>query len=453
MLDAIDPIARPHVALMRLLVAALLGGLIGVERERAEGRGAREQFAGVRTFPLFALLGAVLALVSGQVGAAVVSGFAAVAALVVASYLRTSVEGAVGATTETAALLTYWVGVLAGGGALLLAGALGIGMAVLLASKARLEAFTRALTAEELTAALVLAVIAAVILPVLPDARYGPWGVWNPRHLWGMVVIVCALSFAAFVAMRVWGHARGLFVSGILGGLVSSTAATVSFASRSREEPAQAAALGVAAGLASLVMLVRVAILAALAGPEVLPHLGPFLLAALLGGGTAVAAAPRRTPTGPSAAPGVTNPFRLEQAIRFAVVYGLVQLAVAAASRYLGAWGVVAAAVVAGLTDVDAITLTLAGMAPSVLTPSAAGYAIALAVASNTLAKAVYASWLGGRAFHRTVLVVLGSALTVGLITLGAVWLFLGARGPAIPAALRGVFASFRVQLRVTLGE
>ncbi len=230
--DVFQPAAGTDIVLLRLVVAAALGGLIGIERERAEGTGS-PQFAGVRTFPLFSVLGAVLALASGQIGPAVIAGFVAVAALVVVSYLRSS-RSDIGTTTETAALATYWVGVLAGAGALLLAAVLGIGMTVLLASKERLEAFPRGLSRDEVQAALVLAVIAAVVLPLLPDARYGPWGVWNPRHLWGMVVLVCGLSFVAFVGMRIWGEARGLYASGLLGGLVSSTAVMRSGARLSR---------------------------------------------------------------------------------------------------------------------------------------------------------------------------------------------------------------------------
>ncbi|MDR7417340.1 MAG: DUF4010 domain-containing protein [Armatimonadota bacterium] len=409
--------ARADVALLRLLVAGLIGGLIGVERERAEALGG-DQFAGVRTFPMFSLLGAALALISGQIGLAVVAGFAGVVTLVAVSYVRTSGRGEIGTTTETAALATYWIGVMAGAGALLVSGAVGITVVVLLASRQRLEAFTRALSTEEVEAALVLAVIAAVVLPILPDAQYGPWGVWNPRQLWGLVVVVCGLSFIAFVGMRVWHGARGLYASGLLGGLVSSTAATVSFAVRSREHPPRAQQLAVAAGLASLVMVVRVGVLAAVAGARVLPDLLPVLAATLAAGTVAVGLQARRAPEAGESAPGVANPFRLEEALRFAVVFALVQLAVAAASRYLGAWGVVAAAVLAGLTDVDAITLTLAAAAGTTLSPQAAATAIALAVLSNTVAKAGYAAWFGQRTFRRTALLILGAALVGGIVAL-----------------------------------
>ncbi|HXV85900.1 MAG TPA: DUF4010 domain-containing protein, partial [Gemmatimonadales bacterium] len=247
---------EPGEALLRLLAALLLGGLMGVERERSAAAAGVRQFAGVRTFPLLSLLGSALTLVSGEVGAVVIVGFAGIAALVIASYLRTSGADP-GTTTEVAALAAYWVGVMTGAGALLVAGAVGIGVVALLATKERLEAWSRALTREELSAVLTLAVISVVILPLLPDAPYGPWGVWNPRSLWLMVVLVCGLSFTAFVAMRVLGGSPGLYLSGLLGGLVSSTAVTVAFAARSVSVPRHEGAFAVASGLASLVMLIR----------------------------------------------------------------------------------------------------------------------------------------------------------------------------------------------------
>jgi len=415
----VDPVAQPNVALLRLLVAALLGGLVGVERERSENERGIHHFAGIRTFPMFALLGAGLVLAAGGVGVVAAAGFLGITALVLVSYLRSSRDD-VGVTTETAALATYAVGVLAGAGALLVAGAVGIGVAVLLAGKERLEAFPRALSREELGAALTLAVIAAVILPVLPDARYGPWGVWNPRTLWAMVVLVCGLSFVAFVAMRMLGAARGLYLSGLLGGLVSSTAATVSFATRSREATAQATALAGAAGIASLVMLARVGILTAIANPALLALLGPFLGLSVAGGALALIVLLRRAPAARDQAPQVTNPFSFAEAVKFAVVYAAVLFAVEGAGRYLGTWGILAAAVVAGLTDVDAITLSLAAAAGSTLSPAGAAAAIAVAALSNTVAKAGYAVWLGAPAFRRAMLLVLGTAFVAGASTLAA---------------------------------
>jgi uncharacterized membrane protein (DUF4010 family) len=417
--ETIDFIAHPGAALLRLLVAGLLGGLIGMERERAAHGGGEPMFAGVRTFPLFALLGASLTVVTGGIGPAVVAGFLAVAALAVIAYWRTSSRNEVGVTTESAALATYWIGAIAGSGALVLAAGLGITVAVLLAAKERLETFTRAMSPEELRATLTLALISAVILPLLPDEGYGPWEVWNPRKLWTVVVLVCGLSFAAFLAVRIWGATRGVPLTGILGGLASSTAVTVSLASQSREMPRAATQLAVGAGLASMVMLVRVAVLTAVAGPAVLIHLGPFLGAAVAGGGLAVALLARRAKSNAAQESGLTNPFQLREAVRFGVIFAVVLFAVEAARRYVGGWGIVAAATLAGFVDVDAITLSLSGMSASGgLTVATAAGGIAVAVLANTAAKTGYAAWRGVPEYRKGVALILGASFLAGVIAL-----------------------------------
>ncbi len=414
----LDFVAHPEIALLRVLVAGLVGGLIGMERERAAQESGEEMFAGVRTFPLFAILGASLAIVSGSIGAAVVSGFLAVTALAVVAYWRTSTPEHAGVTTEGAALATYWVGAMAGAGALTLAGAVGITIAVLLAAKERLESFPRAMSREELRATLTLAVIAAVILPLLPDRGYGPWEVWNPRRIWLVVVFVCGLSFAAFLAVRFWGAKKGVYATGILGGLASSTALTASLASQSRVLEKAGAYLAVGAGLASTVMLIRVAVLAAIAGPSVLPSLWPFLAAAALGSILAIVLLARRARTTPAEGAGLDNPFQLKEALRFGAIFAVVLLAVEAARHSLGSWGVLVASVLAGLVDVDAITLSLSGMSARGMPPEIAAGGIAAAVLANTAAKAGYAAWRGSAEYRRGVGVILGLSFAAGSIVM-----------------------------------
>ncbi len=361
-----------------------------------------------------------LTVVTGEIGSAVVAGFLAVAALAVAAYWRTSSSTRVGTTTESAALATYWIGAIAGSGALVLAAAIGIAVTVLLSEKERLEAFPQAMTREELRATLTLAVLAAVILPLLPDQGYGPWGVWNPRRIWIVVVLVCGLSFAAFLAVRFWGARRGLYVTGILGGLASSTALTVSLASQSQTVPGSGGALAVGAGLASTVMLVRVAVLVAVAGPVVLPRLGPFLGAAAVGGVLAIAFLARRSHAAATKEAGLTNPFQLREAIRFGMVFALVLLVVEAARHHLGSWGIVAASFLAGFVDVDAITLSLSGMSARGMPVEIAAGGIAVAILANTAAKMGYAAWRGSPEYRKGVAVILGATLAAGLIALVA---------------------------------
>jgi len=395
-----------------------LGGLIGMERERAAQQAGEEMFAGVRTFPLFAILGASLTVVTGTIGAAVVAGFLAVTALAVVAYWRTSSSEQVGTTTESAALATYWVGAMAGAGGLVLAAAVGITIAVLLAAKERLEALPRAMSREELRATLTLAVLAAVILPLLPDQDYGPWGVWNPRRIWLVVVFVCGFSFAAFLAVRFWGAKKGVYLTGLLGGLASSTAVTVSFASRSRDMERSGTPLAIGAGLACTLMLFRMAVLAAIAGPAVLPRLWPFLAAAVLGGIVAIVLLVRRARSTPAQESGLQNPFRLPEALRFGIIFALILLAIEAARHYLGSWGVIVASILAGFVDVDAITLSLSSMSARGMAIETAAGGIAVAVLANTAAKAAYASWRGSDEYRKGVTMILGASFVAGLVTM-----------------------------------
>ena len=421
MSEPLDFVNHPDQALLRLLVAGILGGLIGMERERAaHSEGGEPMFAGVRTFPIFALLGASLTVATGEMGAAVVAGFLAVAALAVAAYWRTSSDRAVGATTETAALATYWVGAIAGAGAIVLAAAIGITIAVLLAAKERLESFPQTMSREELRATLTLAVIAAVILPLLPDQGYGPWGVWNPRRLWIVVVLVCGLSFAAFLAVRFWGARKGILLTGILGGLASSTALTVSLATQSRSSKGSGSELAIGAGLASIVMLIRIAALTAVAGPTALPSLAPFLGAALVGGLVAIAFLARRMKSKASLESGLANPFQLREAIRFGAIFGIVLLVVEAARRYAGSWGIPAASILAGFVDVDAITLSLSSMSGHGLPIGTAAGGIALAALANTVTKTGYAALRGSPDYRKGVALILGASFASGVIAMVA---------------------------------
>ncbi len=377
------------VALTRLAVALLVGLLIGLDRERAEVRKAREEFAGVRTFPLIALSGGLSLLLWPVTGPWLLAGSAlGVVSIMALSYRRSVEQGHVGATTEMAALATFLLGAMAGAGATVVAGAAGVAVAVLLAAKPRLEAMSRALTQEEIAAVLELAVISVIVLPLLPSQGYGPWRLLNPREIWWVVVLVVGLSFAGFVAVRLLGEQRGLAVTGAVGGLVSSTAVTMAMAERSRDGETMAHPAAAAAVLASSVMAVRVGVLAGVINVGVLPRVLP-VLAVMAGAGLAAAwAIGRRAPAGAGAAAGrLSNPFKLTAALGFAAVYGTVLLIARAATEYLGAGGMFAAAAVSSAADVDAVTIayTRLGAGPDGWrTPAAA---IGLALVVNTLVK------------------------------------------------------------------
>lgn len=402
--------------LARVLVAILIGFLIGLDRERLELREGHSVFAGVRTFPLIALAGAVPMILLPVAGPAlVVAAFAGVAAVATVSYVRTTSRGEMGATTEMAAIATFLIGCLAGEGQLVLAGAAGVTVAVLLAAKPRLEAFSRALTGEEVRATLELAVISVIVLPLLPDVGLGPWQVLNPFQLWLIVVLVSALSFAGFVATRLLGERRGLAVTGAAGGLVSSTAVTLAMAERTRADEALGAPAAAAVVLASCVMCLRMAVLAGAVNAGLLPRLLPVIGVMAVVGGLAALWLARDGGTERSADGGrLANPFSLRAALSFAVVFALILLAVRAAREFLGDGGTFAASALSGLADVDAVTIALARLGPSPDGWRTAAAAVTLAAVVNTLVKLGLAVGLGAGRFRRHVALALGATAAAG---------------------------------------
>ena len=420
--------SAPPGDVLRLLVAILIGFLIGLDRERAEVRKQQPLFAGIRTFALIALAGAVPALMLERWGTIpLVASFLAVAAVTIVAYARSSAGGALGSTTEVAAIVTFLLGALAGAGEPLLAGGAAIAVAVLLAAKPGLERFSRALTAPEIEAALELGVISCIVLPLLPRQGFGPWQVWNPFEIWLVVVVVSGLSFAGFIAMRLFGEQRGLLVAGIVGGLVSSTGVTVAMAQRSRAEPALERTAATVAILASAVMGLRVLVFVGVYGMAVLPYVAPAVLALVLASAAAAALLGRRGAGAPAAPPAMpaalANPFSLRVALSFGLLYAGVLLLVPAARLWLGGAGSVVAAASSALLDVDAMTIAFARAAPAAGPWRETATAIAIGVTANTLTKAGIVGVLARGAFRRWVvggLLLAATACTATALALQA---------------------------------
>jgi uncharacterized membrane protein (DUF4010 family) len=341
---------------LRLAVGAGIGLLIGLERERNPSAKA-----GVRTFALIAVAGTLAALLEAPAGTGwlVAVGLAAVAGMLIAAYAREPLQEDPGTTTVAAAVVCYLLGVLAGRGDSALAGALAIGVTALLYFKPELEGFSVALKRQEQVSVLQFLVVTFIVLPILPDRTFGPYAVLNPRHVWLMVVLIAGIGLASYVALRVAGTRGGAILSGILGGLVSSTATTVLHARRAAESPALERVAFGAVPLANLVPLARIALLAAVVAPALLARLAPLLGAALAAGTLAWAIGLRRAPAQPGGgAPEIHNPAEMGTALRFAAIYAVVLLVAAWLSDLAGPRGLYAAALASGLVDIDAITLT-----------------------------------------------------------------------------------------------
>jgi uncharacterized membrane protein (DUF4010 family) len=414
-----DPVAP----FLRLGAALAIGFLIGFERgwrKREDPEGSRT--AGLRTFTLIGLVGGIagyFARTSGDtLGVLVIgAGFLAVAALAVAMYLTASrTHGNIGATTEFATLVAYGLGALAGHGEIVLALAAALVTVALLDTKAPLHGLLQRIQHNEMRSAIKLLLVSAVLLPILPDRGFGPGNILNPYKLWWIVVLVAGLSLAGHFARRFAGAGTGPVLTGLVGGLISSTAVSVS-AARLSAQAGAAAPQAAALGAAQAVMCLRVVVVAGVLNPDIvpllLPALGAAAAAAMLGATMFVRGAARALPgEGDEHGAPPKAPDDLGTAIVFAAILAGVMLAAHYARGWFGISGFYATAALAGLVDVDAITVAAATLADT--TPTAAVAAILIAAAVNSLVKIAIAFALGPRAFGRRVAALIAAAVVAG---------------------------------------
>lgn len=369
-------------ALIALATSLAAGLLIGLERERNA-----DAVAGARTFALLALLGALVALVgaAGHSGWLLPAGLAAVAAALIAASWRAAPVEDPGTTTVVAACVCYLLGALAGLGQPGLAGGLAIVVTALLYFKPEIEGLSTAMQRHEQVSVLQFLVASFIVLPILPDRAFGPYEVLNPRNVWLMVVLISGIGLASHVALRLAGERHGTLLTGLLGGLVSSTATTVLYARRAGESDAMRQLAMAVVPLANLVPLARIGLIAAVVAPAILAPLLPVLGAALASGMLVLALTVRGLGARAGApVPESRNPAELGTALRFAALYALVLLASAWLSDSAGSQGVYAAALASGLVDVDPIVLSALRLFDGARLPaSGAVAAIALAYAAN----------------------------------------------------------------------
>lgn len=403
-----------------IAVAALAGMAIGLERQwSGHADGASARFGGIRTFTLLGTVAGVAGWLatSGQQAAGAVL-LAGAVALIALGYRAASVRD-VDATTEAAALVVVAAGALAGGGRLALASGLAAATALLLLEKSRVHTLVRRIDDASLGASVRFAAMACIVLPLLPRGPFGPFDAIRPRELWAFVLFFSGLSFIGWIARRAVGPQSGVILSGILGGLVSSTSVTTALAHQSRSRTAAAGAAGGAAAVAACsVMLVRVAVAAAVLNPPLALTLPPYLVPSLVIGVMVVVAAGRR------ARPVALeiqdeSPLQLAAALKMAGLFQLVLFVILWVAARWSAEALVGTSVVIGLTDVDALTLSLARSPSTAAALDATGEALAAGVLANTLLKAVIAAAVGRGAFRLITVVTLaamGAAMLAAIV-------------------------------------
>lgn len=393
----------------RLGAALAVGLLVGLERgwqDRNRPEGGR--VAGFRTFALIGLLGGVLNLHPGS-PLPLALGLGGIALLFAVSFGRaSSAMGSLSITTAVAALVTFGLGALAARGDVILAVGSAAVVALLLGNKGEIHQGIRRIQPAEMHAVLQLGVVTAAMLPLLPDAGYGPYEALNPFRLWRAVILIAALSLAGHVAARWRGPQQGLLWSGLLGGLASSTAATLSLSRTARAQPALAHAAAAGVVGACGVMFLRMAAITVLLQPALASAMGGMLSWLAFASFLATHWLWRRAEhrPAPAAAQEGSNGslFDLPTALGFGVLLAVVAIAVRAAKDHLGSAGVYAVAAISGLGDVDApLVSSLHMVAQGELARSVAVTAVVLAVAANMVVKGVMAWVVGGRSLGRRV--------------------------------------------------
>ncbi len=412
--------------------ALVIGALIGLEREFYQQKEDAPDFAGIRTFSLIALLGSVTAFLATDFGISLaVIALGGLILMTTVSYSRalSRSDTETGITTEVAAILTFLFGALVMGDHAIVAIALAVITSLLLTFKGKLHEFIRNMSSDDIHVTLQFALVAAVIFPLLPNRTIDPLGLLNPSQIWLMVVFVSGIGFSGYVLMKILGTSQGINLMGILGGLASSTATTISFSSASREYPQMAQHYARAVVLASAVMFPRVLFLILVIYPPLaLKVIIPFTLMLITGLLFIFVSQKNKLTETTTIHPEykITNPLKLSTAIKFGLLFAFVLIVVEYSQTFLGSSGVYLASFLTGLTDVDAITLSVTRLAKSTqLSSDVAGMSVIIAALMNTVSKGAISYFSGSRELRDPVIKAFIIMILVGVISGGLTFYFL----------------------------
>lgn len=401
-----------------LAVVVFIGMLIGLEREYARSKDEKI-FAGIRTFPLIGLFGFTSALISSitenWVYAIFFLGFAG---LSIAAYYSSAKDGKVGGTSEVSAFIVFILGSLVYWGYILLPVVIAIIITMFLSLKIQLHTFVGKISAADIYATLKLAIITLIVLPILPDKTYGPLDVLNPRLIWYMVIFVSGISFVGYIFIKLLGKDKGIIVTSLLGGLVSSTALTYSLTKKSKSEEALSFNYGLGVITASSMMFLRVLLIIAVLNVELAISLFIPLVIFALAGIIASVIFYKKNLNMTEAEIELKNPFELKSAFVFGIIFGITIFISKAAKFYLGDQGLYAASALAGFSSVDAITISISRLFDTNITLTSAMKAILYATISNTVIKMSITSFWGSNLLKYVVWRGLGVMLIVQIIYL-----------------------------------
>lgn len=402
--------------LERFLAALALGALIGLEREYATYKHHGHSLAGIRTFPLIALFGALAAYLGAIISpwVLIVSIILLGITILIAYFtLATHAHYYIGSTSEIAAFLTFFIGVLCYHSELTLAIILTVIMTLILYARSILHHLAQKMSKEEMADTLKFVVIAFVVLPLLPNQEYGPYGIFNPYNIWLMVVLVSGVSFVGYIALK-WFGDKGVALAGLLGGLASSTALTMGFAQRSKKEVMIYRALALGVILANLVALGRVIFWVGVLNRNLLPQI-VVPIAILMIVSIIFSYFLWRKANKIKGEVKLTSPFTFGPALKFALFFGVMLALTKVGSIYLSDKGFYALSALSGFADVDAIVISISQLAKNGLGLEVAENGIILGVMANLFTKGGIAYFFGGKKFGRIVVGFYSVLILIGI--------------------------------------
>jgi len=413
------------ILIQKLGIAILIGALIGLEREHSRTPGAKS-FAGIRTFPLIAMYGFISAMISSYIKIEFYVVFIfSVMILVGLSYFTTARGGRIGITTELSALMVFVLGSMVYWNFILIAAIVVVIMALFLSLKIQLHQFVEKVTAEDIFAVLKLSIVTIIIFPLLPERSFGPNDIINLRLIWVMVIFIALLSFLGYILTKYVGYKKGISVTSIFGGLVSSTALTFSFAKKSKENDALSSNFGVGILIATTMVFPKVLLEIAVVNGELAKMaLIPIILFVVVGILLSIIMWKKINAielTGID----LKNPFELKSALYFGLIFGTILLISKLAQLNFGDRGSYFISFISGLTNIDAITLTMAQLsAKHSIQPMVALNSIIIALFANLLFKGIIAIILGTKLMARYTTVGFGFFILTALLILSYGFLF-----------------------------
>lgn len=401
-----------------------IGLLIGLEREHSRAKD-QKIFAGIRTFPLIGILGFLTAftsaLTSEWVYVSILIGFSG---LLITAYFTSAKEGRLGGTSEITAFLVFILGTMVYYGYILLPAIIAIIITMFLSLKIQLHTFVGKISGDDLFATLKLAIISIIIMPLLPDKAYGPLEVLNPRHIWYMVIFISGISFVGYIFIKLLGKDKGIILTGLLGGLVSSTAVAYSLSKKSIQQPQLSYNYSIGIVIASAMMFFRVFIIVLIISSALVARLWIPLIIFTIAGYIISRIMLKKESKNDLTEIGISNPFELKSAFIFGLLFAIVIFGAKAAQVYLGDQGIYAASALAGLTSVDAIVLSLSKLSSEKLVLDVAEKAVIIALISNTIVKMIITLIWGSPELGKGAVKSLGFVLIIPIIYLISLFIF-----------------------------